>query len=111
MKSPRTLSLQSYTWKKASFLFLVCTQNTIHGVVVTQQSQLQEGHGYTPCSFTHTGISAVLLLGGAAAFAQHVPKAVWHSLLSQGEPKQPEKEQHLAEHWVRNNFSSGRARC
>lgn len=46
MKSPRTLSLQSYTWKKASFLFLVCTQNTIHGVVVTQQSQLQEGHGY-----------------------------------------------------------------
>lgn len=50
MKSPRMLSLQSYTWK-ASFLFLVRTQNTVHGVAVTPAEPAAAGTWLYPVFF------------------------------------------------------------
>lgn len=59
MKSPRMLSLQSYTWK-ASFLFLVRTQNTVHGVAGTPAEPAAAGTWLYPVFFhSHQYFSCV----------------------------------------------------
>lgn len=68
----RMLSLQSYTWK--ALPPFPSTHRTPSMLLLSpQESQLQQGRGYTLPSFTHTDISAVLLLGGAAATAGFGP--------------------------------------